>query len=169
MQVVKRTIDQLGKIAVEFVWLGSEPHGDPTAIQIRHDLARTGLEGRVRVIEPRKDARPVMALFDVFVLTSREDPFPLACLEAAALGKPVVCFDSGGMSEFLEPDERLVLPYLDVEAMSRRIAELVKSTAERASLGDRLAQRVRQRHTIDDTAPVLLDVIHQTLAGALRE
>lgn len=38
-----------------------------------------------------------------FALTSREDPFPLVMIEAAALGKPIVAFNSGGVSEFLQP------------------------------------------------------------------
>ena len=168
VQVAKRTIDRLGDRAIDFVWLGPEPSGDGTAEQVRHDLARAGLSDRVRFIGPRADPRPVMALFDVFVLTSREDPFPLACLEAAALGKPVICFDAGGMSEFLEPGERLVLPYLDVEAMSSRIAGLLESDAERAALGGALARRVRERHTVETAAPVLLEVIRRTLAEVGR-
>jgi L-malate glycosyltransferase len=40
---------------------------------------------------------------DGFVLTSREDPFPLVMLEAAALGKPIAAFNSGGVAEFLQP------------------------------------------------------------------
>lgn len=166
LQVAKRTIAQLGERDVQFVWLGPAPPNDATEKQVRHDLARSGLEERVRFVGPRADPRPVMALFDVFVLTSREDPFPLSCLEAAALGKPVVCFDAGGMSEFLESEEQLVVPYLDVEAMARRVAVLIESDAERRELGRKLAQRVRDRHTIEATAPALLEVIRTTLAEA---
>jgi glycosyltransferase involved in cell wall biosynthesis len=72
------------------------------------------------------------------------------------------------MSEFLEPAERLVVPYLDVEAMSARIAELLASDSDRAALGDALARRVAERHTIDEAAPVLLEVIERTLAEAAR-
>jgi L-malate glycosyltransferase len=42
-------------------------------------------------------------LADGFVLTSREDPFPLVMIEAAWLGKPIVAFNSGGVSEFVQP------------------------------------------------------------------
>ncbi|ODS83770.1 MAG: hypothetical protein ABS46_05665 [Cytophagaceae bacterium SCN 52-12] len=38
---------------------------------------------------------------DGFILTSRQDPFPLVMIEAAALGKPIVSFPSGGVSELM--------------------------------------------------------------------
>ena len=40
---------------------------------------------------------------DGFVLTSREDPHPVVMIEAAALGKPIAAFNSGGVSEFVQP------------------------------------------------------------------
>lgn len=40
---------------------------------------------------------------DGFMLTSREDPFPLVMIEAGYLGKPLVAFESGGAKEFIVP------------------------------------------------------------------
>ena len=40
---------------------------------------------------------------DGFLLLAREDPYPLVMLEAAYLQKPIVGFDSGGISEFVQP------------------------------------------------------------------
>ncbi len=42
-----------------------------------------------------------MNLADGFVLLAREDPFPLVMMEAAFLQKPIVGFNSGGISEFV--------------------------------------------------------------------
>ena len=64
-------------------------------------------------------------------------------LEAAALGKPVLCFaDSGGMPEFVEDDAGFVVPYLDLAAMAERIAALAVDTTLRARLGKRAAEKV---------------------------
>ena len=131
---------------------------------MQHDVGALGLGDRVRFIGPVEDPSPLLAAIDVFVCPSRSDPFPLACLEAAAHGKPVVCFDAGGMTEFLAPDERLVVPYLDVDAMAGRIVELLRSESERKLLGERLAARVRERHSVDTSAPLLLDQIEQALS-----
>jgi L-malate glycosyltransferase len=38
---------------------------------------------------------------DGFLLTAREDPFPLVMIEAAYLEKPIAGFNSGGISEFV--------------------------------------------------------------------
>lgn len=168
LHVAKRTIARHRGQDVRFIWMGPAPKADGTEAQIRHDLAAAGLADRVSFIGARADPQPVMALFDVFVLASREDPFPLACLEAAALGKPVVCFDAGGMSEFIEPGERLVVPYLDIEAMTSRIVELLNSSDERRALGAALARRVAERHTVTTTAPRLLALIAETLGSSNR-
>jgi len=164
LQVAKRTPRRLDGRDVEFVWAG--PTYDETEHEIRHDLARANLADRVRFVGPLADPRPLMALLDVFLLTSREDPFPLAFLEATGLGKPVLCFDAGGMTEFIEPDERLVMPYLDVEAMASRLVELLESETEREAIGAALARRMAERHTVDGTAPLLLEHIQRTLREA---
>lgn len=163
LHVAKLTLGLLGSRDAQFVWVGPTPPNDATESRVREDLARAGLAEKVRFVGPRDDPRPVMELFDIFVLTSREDPFPLACLEAAMLGKPIVCFDAGGMSEFIRPDERLVVPYLDLDAMSHRIVELLGSPAERERLGRALARRVTERHTLDRAARILLNTIHEVL------
>ena len=36
------------------------------------------------------------------MLTAKEDPFPLVMMEAAYLGKPIVGYNSGGISEFIQ-------------------------------------------------------------------
>ncbi len=46
---------------------------------------------------------------DAFLLLSREDSFPLVMLEAAALGKPIAGFNSGGIKEFVTADKGIVV------------------------------------------------------------
>lgn len=56
---------------------------------------------------------------DGFVLTSREDPFPLVMIEAAALGKPIAAFNSGGASEFILPGMGDVIDSLNPADLAR--------------------------------------------------
>jgi glycosyltransferase involved in cell wall biosynthesis len=168
IHVARRVLRAVGRDReIRFVWMG-RPTLSWAEGELAYDVKAMGLEGRVRFIKARSDPRPVMSLFDVFALPSRSDPFPLVCLEAAALAKPIVCFDAGGMGEFLEPDEGLVVPYLDIDAMAARIGELLDSEQERTEIGRRLARRVRERHSLDVAAPTLLRIVERAVTASTQ-
>ena len=58
---------------------------------------------------------------DGFVLLSREEPFGLVMVEAAYLGKPIVSFDSGGPSEFVQEEMGKVIKCFDLVSMSEEM------------------------------------------------
>lgn len=146
-----------GERPVHFVWLG----GSVDSLEwtrARHDIEKAGLSGRFHLISSRPGAIGYIDIFDVFALTSREDPYPLVMLEAASLGKPIVCFaGGGGTPEFVEEDAGFVVPYLDVDAMAGRVVELLGTEDLRTSMGDAGRKKVRDRHMIDMTAPKLVE------------
>jgi glycosyltransferase involved in cell wall biosynthesis len=60
------------------------------------------IDDRVTFLGFRTDVRPYLADFDVVVVPSvYQDPLPRAVIEGMALGKPVVAFDVGGVSEMV--------------------------------------------------------------------
>ena len=126
------------------------------------DGRRLGLGDRIRFVGPLEQPAELFAAMDVFALTSREDPFPLVMLEAAAAGVPVVCFAGGGGARIVDPDAGRVAPYLDVAGMAAAISDLLERGEERQRMG-RAAERVRKRHTVDQAGPVLVDVIRRSL------
>lgn len=66
--------------------------------------------------------------FDVFVMTSREDPFPLVCIEVGMMGKPIVSFKKAvGTNEVLEKAGGFIVPYLDIEAMADKVMQYYKN------------------------------------------
>ena len=147
-----------------FVWVGDVLQTDRE--QFEHDLHRLRISDRVRFAGAVSDSSSYFAASDLFVLTSREDSFPLVCLEAAALGKPIVCFaEAGGMPEFVESDCGFSVPYLDAAAMSERILMLLDSPACRRKMGDAARVKVDERHDISVAAPRIMDVIERTIAG----
>jgi glycosyltransferase involved in cell wall biosynthesis len=104
------------------------------------------------------------AAMDVFVLPSREDPFPLVCLEAAAAGRPIVCFENaGGMPEFVEDDCGFVVPYMDIEAFAERLTRLIDDSQLRTRMGEAARNKVRSRHNVAVAAPLLFDAMQRTL------
>lgn len=147
---------------VHFVWTGGpDPHGDDPPL--REDAAHLGIGDRLHELSEYGDVAATFSAFDVFCLTSREDPFPLVMLEAAMLGVPIVAFDNGGVAELAlaggDPAEplALVVDYLDVDAMVEALVGLVKDPHRREALGERARAHVLAEHVPDVAAPRLYE------------
>lgn len=146
-----------------FAWIGGSARD---VLEIEHDVHLAGLAENVRLTGAVPKSADYFAAADVFVLTSREDPYPLVCLEAAALAKPIVCFaGAGGMPEFVEEDCGFVVPYLDLTAMADRIVSLLDSPESRTTLGAAARRKVTERHDINRTAPRILEIMERTLCA----
>lgn len=99
------------------VWLGSKSdYGISYYLEQR--IAREGLNFRALGAKGQQDYYDYLNMADGFVLTSREDPFPLVMIEAAYLQKPIVGFQSGGISEFVQEGMGAVAPAFDIEALA---------------------------------------------------
>lgn len=139
---------------VHLVWVGGSPGGPP---ELQEDLRRLGLERRVHFTGATDRPLDAFSLCDLFVLPSREDAFPLACLEAGSLGVPIVCFDSGGMPELVGPSGGgVVVPYPDIARMAEVVAELAADDARRSAMGEAVQAAVSAHHDVEVAAPGLL-------------
>lgn len=149
---------------VHFAWIGGA--GSLDVAQFEHDVRLLGLDGKIRLTGAVPRPADYFAAADAFVLTSREDPYPLVCLEAAALAKPILCFaGSGGMPEFVEKDCGFVVPYLDTMTMAKRVIYLLDSPDCRATMGAAARHKVAQLHDISVAAPRVMEIIERTIAG----
>ena len=147
---------------IHFVWIGGGDKEQRCAVD--RDIAKAGLGTNVHFLEAKTNPLDYFADFDVFALTSREDPFPLVCLEVASLGKPILCFDkAGGEPEFVEKDCGFVVPSLDVDAMADRVIELYNNRKLLRQLGQNAAQKVRSRHTLEANAPKIAAIMERYL------
>jgi len=146
---------------VYFVWVGGSRDD---LWRIDHDVHLAGLRDKVRLTGMVARVSDYFAAADVFVLTSREDPYPLVCLEAAALEKPIVCFDNaGGMPEFVESDCGFIVPYLDIAAMADRVAFLLHSSEYRLRMGAAARRKVEHRHDISVAGPRIMEIIDRAI------
>jgi len=109
---------------LKFVWVG----GDLTSREYflyRQDIQKLRLENDVIITGNVDNPYDYYNAADIFLMPSREDPFPLVCLEAARLKKPIVCFeDAIGSTEFINNENGGVVPYLDIHAASEEILKL---------------------------------------------
>ncbi|WP_240625969.1 glycosyltransferase family 4 protein [Spirosoma pollinicola] len=152
-QVVGR--DMNSTHPAHFVWVGVPP--GTLRDDLLLDIRKAGLADRVHLIPPTPDVLRYMSRFDVFVLCSREDPYPLVVFEAGLCHVPVVCFaDAGGSPELVEEDGGFVVPYLDLDAMSSRVLNLLHKPELRQTMGKRLGQKILERHPAKQSIETLV-------------
>jgi glycosyltransferase involved in cell wall biosynthesis len=148
---------------IYFLWVGGKVD-DKEFYEISHDIKVAGLERHVHFCGEVANPLDYFAASDIFALVSREDPFPLVCLEAAMLGKPILCFDNaGGMPEFVENDAGFIVPYLDIDAMADKAIEFITDEKLRQDAGESAAHKVRKRDVVSVAAPKILRIINRFL------
>lgn len=135
---------------VTLVWIGGDDAGIERA---RERAVELGVADAVRFVGPQDDPATWFALLDVFVMPSREDPFPLVCIEAAAAGTPVVAFDAGGIPELLDQGCGTVVPYGEVARMAVEVQALLDDAPRRAALGQRGRELATGQHDVSVVAP----------------
>lgn len=146
---------------VTFIAVGQGPQ-EPL---IRMRLRALGLGEKFRLLGYREDAIRVLSGCDVFTLASSHEGFPLAMMEAMALGIPVVATAVGGIPEAIEDGitGRLVPPHHS-EALADALIEVCKDPERRAALGG--AARLRSRDFDSRPAIARLETIYLDLAAA---
>ncbi len=159
-------VTRKSKLPIYFVWVGM-PEGN-LHDELMLDVQKAGLTDRIRLVAPTPAVLQYMAHFSVLALTSREDPYPLVVLEAGLSKVPVLCFtEAGGAPELVGDDGGYVVPYLDLAGMAERIMHLAENAPQQQQMGQRLEQKVIERHSSNQSTQQLLDLIHQLTAKAL--
>ena len=150
---------------VYFVWVGVPDTGEETR-RLHYDLDRMGIAHRVHLLPPGGDYLDYVACFDLFTLTSREDPYPLVILEAGLNHNPVLCFaGSGGSPDFVGNDTGSLIPYLHVSAMADILIRLSDDPTERTRLGQLFYERA-MAHDVATLVPDLLAKLDSVLGLA---
>jgi glycosyltransferase involved in cell wall biosynthesis len=97
--------------------------------------SRASLLGRASVPD-------ALARWELFVLASRSEAFPLSTLEAMAAGIPVIATNVGGLPEqIVHMESGVLVPPND----SRALSEWIVRVHDDASLRERLAEAARER------------------------
>jgi glycosyltransferase involved in cell wall biosynthesis len=147
---------------IRFLWIG----GDLDSLDYRkamYDIQKLKLSNIILTGEVNNPIE-YMTTSNVFVLTSREDPFPLVCLEAASVGKPIICFDqAGGMPEFVSNECGYIVPYLSIQSIKEKIYYLKENNRIAQKLGNNAYERMNKYHRIDIVAPQLMKLFEETV------
>jgi N-acetyl-alpha-D-glucosaminyl L-malate synthase BshA len=103
--------------------------------QSRDVAVELGVERYVRYLGQMDAVEDVLGCADLFLLTSENESFGLAALEAMSSGVPVIGTTAEGLPELIRPGETgYLLPVGDVEGMARRAIEILSDTKKHAAM-----------------------------------
>lgn len=139
---------------IHLLWVGDiDPH---VLAYLGAEIAAAETAGSFHHRPHSADGADWLACADVFLLTSREDPFPSVVLEAMSAGVPCVAFEeSGGTPDLLrEFGAGVAVPLGDTAEMVRQMRALALQT--RPDDRERLAQMARRCFSWDGYADRLL-------------
>lgn len=102
--------------------------GDGPERATAEDLARKlGICNDIRFVGKQEQMEDILAIGDLFLLTSEYESFGLAALEAMAAGVPVVSTNAGGLGEIMIEGETGFMGNVgDIEVMSRHALDILR-------------------------------------------
>lgn len=122
LQVAKKVIDRTTH-DIQFIWIG--PDSNKIQQYFEDDIVKLGMEKWVSFAGFQEDVRPWFDKANLLFLSSRQDSFPLVCLEAASSGLPIMYFpDAGGIQELLGCEGGVQVQYLNVDSARDNIFEV---------------------------------------------
>lgn len=129
---------------VNFVIVG----GGPLRQQLKLEAASMGLNQRVVFTGERRDVPSILHAFNVFVLPSLTEGFPLAILEAMAAARPVVATRVGGIPEIVQDNNTgLLVEPSDSTGLALAIATLLADRQKAVAMGQAGQARVNEKFT----------------------
>jgi N-acetyl-alpha-D-glucosaminyl L-malate synthase BshA len=129
------------QIPSKLLFVGDGPERGPA-----EDLSRQlGVCDDVRFVGKQEQMEDILAIADLFLLTSEYESFGLAALEAMAAGVPVVSTNAGGLGEIMIQG---VTGYMgnvgDVESMSRYALDMLTDNNRLQQFKEAAVKHARQ-------------------------
>ncbi len=151
-------------LPIVFEWIGAISYKDSTIIT--QEIIKLGLENHVFFKGELENPVSSYNKADVFLMCSREDPFPLVCIEMGQLKKPIICFENAvGTTEILKKGGGKIVPYLDIEAMAEALLEYYNNRTLVEKDGVRAAELFSE-FTAENQCPKLFAVIEAAVKDA---
>ena len=120
--------------------------GDGPERQNAEELSRTlGIFEEIRFVGKQEQMEDIMAIGDLFLLTSEYESFGLAALEAMAAGVPVISTNAGGLGEIMVDGETGYMGNVgDVAAMSKHALSILRDDKTLKRFKEKAAAHARK-------------------------
>ncbi len=145
-KAVQQLIDMMSKLKdtnSHLLIIGSGPEEE----MLREKATSLNINKQVHFMGPVEESEKfqLLNMADVFASTSQHEGFGLVYLEAMACGKPVVCYDYGGQTDFLENDKTgYVIKLNDEEQFTNSCKKLLEDKASRTRMGEENIRRMEE-------------------------
>ena len=158
-----RLVLQEHQNSVHFIIAGGEENLD-FANQLKQKVIDYAISDNFHFLGFRVDIPDILAVSDIFVLSSRKEGHPYVMLEAMASECAVVAFNCAGVDETIEEGRSgFIVPIGDVNATAERLIKLIDSVPLRDSLAKAAKKRIKAFFTADKTATALMTVYEKLL------
>ncbi|MBI4377259.1 MAG: glycosyltransferase family 4 protein [Elusimicrobia bacterium] len=147
----------------EFLFIGD----GPLRRRLEFQIIASGLSHRLQIPGWRPDAAEILAVSDVFVMTSLWEGLPRALVEAMKSGLPCVCYATDGVRDLIEDGVNgfAVAPG-NVSALAGRVSELLADEALRRGMGEAAARSIGPEFNIDGMVRLQESLYQEALSGA---
>ncbi len=147
---------------IKFNWVGKISN-KKTGIELAFDIEKSNAKNKIFFSGEESNPFNRYNNFDVFLMTSREDPFPLVCIEVASLGKPIVCFENAtGTQEIVKIGGGKVVPYLQIYEMAKAVIYYATNPDDLLEDGN-IAKENFKGFTIENQAPKIESIIDKLI------
>ena len=151
--------------ALRFTLIGAPDEGNPAAVPVAQ-LEAWQAEGIIEWQGRRADIPAVWRDSHIAVLPSYREGLPMALLEAASCGRPIVAADVPGSREIARDGESaLLVPPRDSAALAAAILQLADDPALRARLGTGGRRLIEQEFSEERIAAATLALWRRLLAS----
>jgi glycosyltransferase involved in cell wall biosynthesis len=154
-----------GQLDFHFYWIGQNLWDNNPLTgsglnwsALEKKIADSGISQNISFLGLKSKPQQYFFAGDVFFLSSREDPFPLAALEAAASKLPVICFENaGGIPALIGNDAGSVVFPFDIQAVTDALMFFKENPDQLRIKGELAKEKVIGNHIDDIAIPQILN------------
>jgi glycosyltransferase involved in cell wall biosynthesis len=148
---------------VTFIWVGIP---EPLLLEkVNHELMGSNAAKKFITTGWQSDSNYYYAASDLYILTSREDPFPTVVMEAMDAYLPVIAFkDGGGYVELISDETGTLVPMEDTLAMSKEILRYLSDADLRNRIGELAHSYVQNKFNFISYTHCLLSLLGENYA-----